>query len=246
MKTQKQLAKIKNEWKSCRREEELKRWSHMSHSQIKGYLEEFGGWLQYWTRTVAWSPYSIDRYYTSRLEPEILEHKPERVRISWSPFKPEWEKWDTEKIILIGKTTFKVLGVHYEGEMVDYLKTVGETIDGYPNKEEITHIFSYWKHTNAAIIYKSPQGISVPDWIEKLVAKEKAKIHAEVEAIDAEYTAQELPLSPSSNLEDSPLWIKYPEDGVHYDDGHYRIIDPRFCKWLHQEPIRHEPEPEIK
>ena len=164
--------------------EKYKKIEPMSRVQIKGYLEEFGEWLEFWTRACAWSPYSIRRYYTSRLEPSILEHQPERVNISWNPLKKEWV---TEKIVLIGKNTSSpIMGVRHEGEIVAYPKTIGEAINEYPNPKEITHIFSYWGHTNAAIIYKSPQGVSVPEWIEELIAREKAKIHAEVEAIDAE------------------------------------------------------------
>ncbi|MFA6566389.1 MAG: hypothetical protein WCT48_06605 [Candidatus Paceibacterota bacterium] len=196
MKTQKDLLP-KSKYNGCGMEK-YEKIEPMSRVQIKGYLEEFGGWLPLWARMCAWSPYSIRRYYTSRLEPEILDHQPERVNISWNPFKREWV---TEKIVLIGKIgSSPIIGDSYRGEMVVYPKTIGEAISEYPNPKEITHIFSYWRHTNAAIIYKSPQGISVPEWIEELIAREKAKIHAEVEAIDDELEHPRPPECPPNRI----------------------------------------------
>jgi len=145
----------------------------MSKTKIDAFFEEFP-WL---------NDFVSDRYdksfYVSRVEPALLEYRPIKRDISPWPLRAEWVY---EHLRFLDKkgglTSLRFL------ETI----TIGEQIDRFSKEiaKKISYILSDFSYTKAVIIYKSPKGFSIPAWIEMLVAQEKAKIHAEVESIDAE------------------------------------------------------------
>ena len=216
--------------------ERVKKWKEEGRLMEEGFFEEFP-FLRKFIYILSCLPKSPPhQYYVSRIESSLLNYRP--IQLQMIPF--------------FGKTTYEyVWFLSEKGGVIDVgagdCWTIGEVISRLSPKssEEIAFVLSGFAHTNAMIIYKSPAGISVPKWIEKQIADEKEKIHAEVEAIDAEYKIPEPPEGSKKpwgkgKIENSPFWIKDPKDGVHYDDGNYRIIDPRFCDWLHKDPIPHK------
>ena len=158
----------------------------MPRPKIDGHFGEFS-WLKKFV-----SP-RISQIYISRIDPILLDYRPIT--------KKHWFKEDEHEIILFldgnGKHLTSV--AHWENV------TVGEHMNMKEFSKEfltqIAFVLSTFTYTDAAIIYKSPAGISVPKWIEKQIADEKAKIHAEVEAIDAEYTP---PTPPNSTTYAGP------------------------------------------
>jgi len=155
----------------------------MPRTKIDAFFEEFP-WLQ------TSLSLRISQIYVSRIEPSILEYRPMQ--------KKHWFYEDDYEVMrFLDKEGLHLKSLHpWEN------KTVGEFIHCYLEefRERVSYILSTFRYTNAAIIYKSPKGISIPKWIEKLIADEKAKIHAEVEAIDAEYVMPKLPEGPPNRV----------------------------------------------
>jgi hypothetical protein len=160
----------------------LKKWKEEGHLMKEGFFEEFS-FLRKFIYVLSSLPKSPPRqYYVSRIESSLLNYRPMEKKI----------------IPVFGNTMYEYIWLLREDDSVINSSLdwdIGRMIKRIPpeEREEIAFILSGFAYTNAMIIYKSPAGISVPKWIEKQIAYEKAKIHAEVEAIDAEY---ELPKPP--------------------------------------------------
>ena len=52
--------------------------------------------------------------------------------------------------------------------------------------DRVRFVISYYVRTGGVIIYKSPQGVTSPDWIKQQIEVERSAIKKECEAIDAE------------------------------------------------------------
>jgi len=159
----------------------LKKWKEEGRLIEEGFLEEFS-FLRKFIYVLSCLPKSPPhQYYVSRIESSLLGYRPMKL----------------QTIPVFGKTIYEYVWLLSEdGSAIDVVNgyTIGEAINGLSPKsrEEISFVLSGFAYTNAMIIYKSPAGISVPKWIEKQIAAEKAKIHAEVEAIDEEYKRSEI------------------------------------------------------
>lgn len=194
MKTQKELIHRVVEEKRDR-DYYLKTYA-MKHIKIDGFFEEFP-WLDKYLS----NRYEIGQLYVSRIEPSILELQ----RLERTVLCGNW--FFSEKSIM----RERILFLDERGEMIAIVEEVGETVGDAIhrisafNAKRIAFIVSFFQYTDAVIIYKSPAGISVPKWIEKQIADEKAMFHAEVEAIDAEYT-------PPKPLEGPPNRVAKPSE----------------------------------
>jgi hypothetical protein len=162
----------------------------MEQTKINGFFEEFNWLDRHLNRNVG-------QIYISKIEPSLLRYQLMRlIDILWKPFPVKEEIF--EEFYLLDKSGETIIS------LASFLPTLYDAFDDFLLEEvanEVVFAISYWSYTNAAIIYKSPKGISVPKWIEKQIADEKAKIHAEVEAIDAEY---EKPASANSTSYPGP------------------------------------------
>jgi len=181
--TQREIVAEMNPWHPKHDEyvKRLEKWKEEGRLIEEGFLEEFS-FLRKFIYVLSCLPKSPPhQYYVSRIESSLLGYRP----------------MELQTIPIFGKTEYEHVWFFSEdGRFIDSARgwAIGEAIGELsPEKsEKIAFILSGFSYTNAMIIYKSPAGISVPKWIEKQIAAEKAKIHAEVEAIDEEYKRPEI------------------------------------------------------
>lgn len=58
------------------------------------------------------------------------------------------------------------------------------------NINKVRFVVSYFELTHAVIIYKAPQGITIPDWIQQQIGSEQSAFKGQCQAIDTEATAK--------------------------------------------------------
>ncbi len=145
----------------------------MPQTKIDAFLEEFS-FVRSYLKNVP-----IKQVYVSKIEPALLNYAPRLVNTAH--FWHLLTDWKEEQIIFFdedGNALHEIkLGVKIGGS----LKCMNEEL-----AERIVYLLSYFKYTETAIIYKSPKGYSVPEWIKAQIEIGRLQFKKEVEAIDRE------------------------------------------------------------
>lgn len=169
----------------------------MPTTKIKAFLREFP-WVNDYIDG------GICQVYVSRVEPELFYRKLKYVDVGGLEgaalvFEKAFLLDENHELVslekegfyyrkkyfffgpnILCKRTIKITGEVKNTSIKSVLDKMGE------RAESVYYILSYWEHTGGVIVYKSPKGMSIPEWIEKQIASERANFQKELAEIDAE------------------------------------------------------------
>lgn len=154
----------------------------MPPTKIRAFMEEFP-----WIKKHIEGP--IVQAYVSGVESSLLNYSPERIDGGIDLFGSNWiferilllDEEDEEvtaeieeqrkKFFFFGPVVLKVKRI---SGMVLPGSSVGSVVERLGEKaDSIRFMVSYYGYTKAVIVYKLPKGVSLKQWIEKEVAREK-------------------------------------------------------------------------
>jgi hypothetical protein len=170
----------------------------MPPTKIRAFFQEFPKVRERVIRGIA-------QAYVSRVEPDLLNYSPDSEDVG-----VELGDWVYEELLLLDEN-FELVTASFNklcqrrkcwffGPKISYTKTVkvtgkvrgSSTVNNVLDNlgEEATRrvhfIFSYWRYTDAVILYKSPKGLSVGEWIKKQIESERSNLQKTSANIDAE------------------------------------------------------------
>lgn len=183
----------------------------MPTTKIEGFFREFP-WAEKYVRKDL-----VEKVFVSRIEPRLLDYKPrcwrERAYLEEEIFLvdkdgkaigPEiTEPVYSRKHRFWGPLTLQKTVVKKKAGQVQMDETIGEALRNLgEDAEKIRFILSRYfpsllfldsegRRRGVVILYKAPQDVSIPAWIERQIEIEKAAFGDECAAIDAE--AEKLP-----------------------------------------------------
>jgi hypothetical protein len=142
----------------------------------------------------------VNQAYVSSIEPDLLQYRPEVLGTEFASVN------EREKLILINSEFMPVCHTKMErkrrqgffgSKVVDELtefsgiifpeENLYSTLQWLEEKAaEVRWVLSYYEPRNAVIIYKAPEGLSVPEWFEKQIEREANKFRLECVEIDGQ------------------------------------------------------------
>jgi hypothetical protein len=178
----------------------------MPFTKIEGFLKEFPWITKYISRA------NIRQVYASRITPEIMSdnlsecgYAGEQVflldaigyvvnhvekREVVIPAHSRRKFFFFGPVMYIPDERVRITDT-YQGRNTEYHSHIKDILDDLKNDaNKVSFVVSYFRLTQAVIIYKVPKGITLSVWIKQQIEAEQAGFKQECEAIDAEAVAK--------------------------------------------------------
>ena len=168
----------------------------MPATKIDAFLEEFP-----WVNKYIKGP--ICQVYVSRIELKLLDRMLHKIDVGFLDAEYIYEEaylLDENKEMVVSETEKE----YYRRKYLFFgpkvlrkrtIKTIGKVVDTSigavmwelgEKAQSVHYILSYYRYTGGVIIYKSPKGIPITEWVRNETDSERVKFQETLKKIDAE------------------------------------------------------------
>jgi hypothetical protein len=170
----------------------------MTALKIEAFKQEFS-----WIETCLGKDCPVSQAYVSRVEPSLLEHT--LLKIQVADFFADFSCLEQiffinergEKIEIkrpFSRRKYRFFGPVITGWIFSHSLpkdfSIGEAIEEMGNRsDQIRYILSYHPYTDAVIVYKSPKGMTIREWVASQMKIEREAVQAACAEIDKEAQA---------------------------------------------------------